>query len=145
MLHVYGSGRLTADPEMHSVTSHRTGEKQSFCTVRLASNNDYPSDKTSFLRVNAWGSKGTYLWKAGKKGSYLEFDGELTIPEYDKEKGRQYEPELQIGAKGHLRVLVLQKKQAQAEMSAQEDTVSENAWIEDLNEEDLPFYGEGGE
>lgn len=137
MLNIYGSGRLATNPEMRSITSNRTGEVTSFCTVRLASHNDYPSEKTSFVRINAWGAKATYLFKAGTKGSYLEFDGELTIPEYDKEKERQYEPEIQIGGKGHLRVLVLQKKP--------EKPSDEGVWIDGLEEDDIPYYGKGVE
>ncbi|WOC32371.1 MULTISPECIES: single-stranded DNA-binding protein [Caproicibacterium] len=127
MLHIYGTGRLVAAPEMKQIPSKKTGEARELCSVRIASDNDYPSEKSSFIRLNAWGAKARYLYKAGHKGSYVEFDGELTIPEYDKSVEKQYEPELQISAKGHLRVLVLQKRTAASD---------------DYPEESTPYYGE---
>lgn len=146
MLKIYGAGRLVSDPEMRNVTSKRTGEVRSLCTVRIASDNDYPSEETSFIRINAWGPRAIYLYKAGQKGIYIEFDGELRIPPYDKDKERQYEPVIEIGSSGHLNILILQKQQG-ADTNAS-SSVSEQTPIEpvpiytDYSEEDLPFFGD---
>ena len=128
MLHIYGTGRLVAAPEMKQVPS-KGGEARDLCSVRIASDNDYPSEKSSFIRLNAWGAKAKYLFKAGQKGSYVEFDGELVIPEFDKSAGRQYDPELQVGAKGHLHILVLQKR-------------TDAEPVTEYPDEPAPYYGE---
>ena len=88
MLDAAAIGRLVADPTMRKVT--KNDKEDNVCEFRLAC--QQRKDKPSFINVTAWQGMGDFIFKNCRKGQKIYVSGTLTIPPFDKEKRRAYDP-----------------------------------------------------
>lgn len=88
MLEATAVGRLTADPKIQRHT--KDGKNYKVCEFRLACQQRKSS--TDFIKVTAWSGTGEFLFQSLHKGEKLFVQGSLHVPQFDKEKGRAYEP-----------------------------------------------------
>ena len=88
MLEARGIGRLVAEPTLRTIRKNNTD--YNVCEFRLAC--QQRKNKVDFIDAAAWRGMGDFIYKHVKKGQKVFVEGLLHIPEYDKEKGRAYNP-----------------------------------------------------
>ncbi len=92
MLVATAIGRLVAEPQLREIK--RDNKTYSVCEFRLAC--QQRKDKVDFVKVAAWRGMGDFIFNHVHKGQKIFVSGELTIPPYDKEKGRAFEPYITV-------------------------------------------------
>ena len=92
MLKAWGIGRLVAEPTLRTIRKNDTD--YNVCEFRLAC--QQRKDKVDFVDAAAWRGMGDFIFKHVKKGQKVFVEGLLHIPEYDKEKGRAYNPYIDV-------------------------------------------------
>lgn len=92
MLKACGIGRLVAEPTLRAIRKNDTD--YNVCEFRLAC--QQRKDKVDFIDAAAWRGMGDFIFKHVHKGQKILVEGVLHIPEYDKEKGRSYNPYIDV-------------------------------------------------
>lgn len=92
MLEARTIGRLVAEPQQRDIKKGDNIYK--ICEFRLAC--QQRKDKVDFIKVAAWRGMGDFIFTHVQKGQKIFVSGELTIPPFDKEKGRAFEPYITV-------------------------------------------------
>lgn len=92
MLEATAIGRLVAEPQLREIK--KNDHVYNVCEFGLAC--QQRKDKVDFVKAAAWRGMGDFIFKHVQKGQKVFVSGELTIPPFDKEKGRAFEPYITV-------------------------------------------------
>lgn len=118
-------GRLTADPEVKTFRSQRTGEDFKSCKFTVAVRRD--KDTTDFIECSSMGNKAEFVGRYFKKGDGINVTGSLQQYEYTAKDGTKRKG-MQVAVEATGFPIAPKKEEAPAD---------ESPVLTD--EEDLPF------
>lgn len=78
-------GRLTADPEMRTIS-----EGINCCNFTLAVNRKYKKDQADFIPCTAWRNTADFVHKYFHKGDMLALDGSIIVNSYEVNGSKRY-------------------------------------------------------
>lgn len=92
MLEAIAIGRVVAEPQLKEFRKNDTTYK--LCEIRLAC--QQRKNEVDFVNAAAWRGMGDFIFNHVKKGQKIYISGKLKIPPYNKEKGRAFEPYIDV-------------------------------------------------